>query len=189
MCEWVLVAQSCLTLYNPMECSPPGSSVHGILQARILEWVANLFSRESFPTQGSNPGPLHCGQILYHLSPSRDPHSRCCHHTWFLGHYTVERGSEAVWLQAHSTLHSPVSTSPDPTVPPCLLILLSFQSHPVGATTAAFSDSHPLTFRVFSSSNSWTECLASSFTFANHDIDAHPRLWFCTCFSHLHSSF
>ena len=35
-----LVAQSCLTLCDPMDCSPPGSSVHGILQARILEWVA-----------------------------------------------------------------------------------------------------------------------------------------------------
>ena len=34
------VAQSCLTLCDPMDCSPPGSSVHGILQARILEWVA-----------------------------------------------------------------------------------------------------------------------------------------------------
>ena len=34
------VAQSCLTLCDPMGCSPPGSSVHGILQARILEWVA-----------------------------------------------------------------------------------------------------------------------------------------------------
>ena len=35
-----LVAQSCLTLCNPMDCRPPGFSVHGILQARILEWVA-----------------------------------------------------------------------------------------------------------------------------------------------------
>ena len=35
-----LVTQSCLTLCHPMDCSPPGSSVHGILQARILEWVA-----------------------------------------------------------------------------------------------------------------------------------------------------
>ena len=43
----VLVAQSCLTLCAHMDCSPPGSSVHGILQARILEWVAMLFSRES----------------------------------------------------------------------------------------------------------------------------------------------
>ena len=38
---WVLVTQSCPTLCNPMDCSPPGSSVHGILQARKLEWVVN----------------------------------------------------------------------------------------------------------------------------------------------------
>ena len=43
----VLVPQSCLTLCNPMDCSPPGYSVHGILQAGILEWVAIPFSRRS----------------------------------------------------------------------------------------------------------------------------------------------
>ena len=37
------VAQSCLTLCNPMYCSPPGSSIHGILQARVLEWGATAF--------------------------------------------------------------------------------------------------------------------------------------------------
>ena len=42
-----LVTQSCLTLCDPMDCSPPGSSVHGILQARILEWVAISSSRGS----------------------------------------------------------------------------------------------------------------------------------------------
>ena len=41
----MLVAQSCPTLYDPMDCSPPGSFVHGILQARTLEWVAISFSR------------------------------------------------------------------------------------------------------------------------------------------------
>ena len=41
------VAQSCPTLCDPMDCNPPGSSVHGILQARILEWVAISFSRGS----------------------------------------------------------------------------------------------------------------------------------------------
>ena len=40
VCE---VAQSCLTLCDPVDCSPPGSSIHGILQARILEWVAISF--------------------------------------------------------------------------------------------------------------------------------------------------
>ena len=38
------VAQSCPTLCDPVDCSPPGSSVHGILQARVLEWVAISFS-------------------------------------------------------------------------------------------------------------------------------------------------
>ena len=41
------IAQLCLTLCDPMSCSLPGSSVHGILQARILEWVAIPFSRGS----------------------------------------------------------------------------------------------------------------------------------------------
>ena len=49
VCMHVQSLQSCLTLCDPMDCSPPGSSVHGILQARILEWVAIPFSRESSP--------------------------------------------------------------------------------------------------------------------------------------------
>ena len=51
----VLVAKLCPTLRNPMDCSPPGSSVHGILQARILGWVAMPFSR-GLP----DPGILYC---------------------------------------------------------------------------------------------------------------------------------
>ena len=43
----LLLTQSCLSLCNPMDCSPPGSSVHRILQARILEWAAMPSSRES----------------------------------------------------------------------------------------------------------------------------------------------
>ena len=44
----VLVSQSCLTICYAMDCSPPSSSVHGILQARILEWDAISFSKGSF---------------------------------------------------------------------------------------------------------------------------------------------
>ena len=47
--------QSCLILCNLIDCSPPGSSAHGILQARLLEWVAMPSSRGIFLTQGSNP--------------------------------------------------------------------------------------------------------------------------------------
>ena len=47
VCVCVLVAQSCPTLWDPMDCSLTGSSVHGILQARILEWTTMPFSRGS----------------------------------------------------------------------------------------------------------------------------------------------
>ena len=58
------VTQSCPTLCDPMDYM-----VHGILQARILEWVAFPFSKGIFPTQGLNPGLPHCRQILYQGSP------------------------------------------------------------------------------------------------------------------------
>ena len=64
----VLVAQPRPTLCDSVDCSSPGSSLHGILQARILKWVAIPFSSGIFPTQALNPGLLHCRQILYHLS-------------------------------------------------------------------------------------------------------------------------
>ena len=58
----VLVTQPCPTLWDPMNRSLPGSSVRGILQARILEWVAISFSRgSSQPRDGTRP-------ILHHLS-------------------------------------------------------------------------------------------------------------------------
>ena len=58
----VLIPQSCLSLCDPMDCSPPDSSVHGILQARIL--VVGCHSL----LQGVFLGLLHCRQILYPLS-------------------------------------------------------------------------------------------------------------------------
>ena len=71
-CVWViwakvkvLAAQSCPTLWDPMDCSPPGSSVRGALKARILEWVVMPSSKESscnvgyldlIPESGRDPG-------------------------------------------------------------------------------------------------------------------------------------
>ena len=49
------VAQSCLTLRDPMDCSLPGSSIHGIFQARVLEWSAIGFSNALFLLNISNP--------------------------------------------------------------------------------------------------------------------------------------
>ena len=60
------VAQSCLTLFDPMDCSLPGS-IHEIFQARILEWVA-ISSPEDLPDPGSNLALPHCGQTRYRLS-------------------------------------------------------------------------------------------------------------------------
>ena len=57
-----------IMLCDPTDCSPPASSVHRILQARILEWVPIPFLQGIFQTQGSNAGLLHCRQILYRLS-------------------------------------------------------------------------------------------------------------------------
>ena len=69
----LLVIQSCPTLCHPMDCSLPSSSVHGIIQARILEWVATSFSRD-FPDQELNLGLLHCGQIIYRLIHKEIPY-------------------------------------------------------------------------------------------------------------------
>ena len=67
------VAQSCLTLCDPMDCSLPSSSVHGIVQARILEWVAISFSRgSSWPTDGTCISCID-GWILYHWATREAP--------------------------------------------------------------------------------------------------------------------
>ena len=68
----VLVAQLYLTFCNPIDCRPPGASVRGILQARILEQVAIPFSRGIFLIQGLSLGLLHCRQILYCVSLQRN---------------------------------------------------------------------------------------------------------------------
>ena len=64
----VKVAQSCATLCDSMDCSLPGSSVNGILQARTLEWVSQFLLQGIFLTQGSNPALLYCRSIPYQLS-------------------------------------------------------------------------------------------------------------------------
>ena len=70
----VLVAQSSPTLVTPKHCSPPDSSVHGILQSRILEWVTIPFSRGSSWPRDQTQVLLHCRQLLYHLSHQGRPY-------------------------------------------------------------------------------------------------------------------
>ena len=66
----VLVAQSCLTLCDPVDYSPPSSYVHGILQARMLEWVPFPFSRH-LPSPGTEPEPSVLQADIYLLSHQR----------------------------------------------------------------------------------------------------------------------
>ena len=58
------VAQSCLTLCDPMDCSLPGSSIHGIFQTRILKWVAISFSRESSQLRDQTQVSCIAGRLL-----------------------------------------------------------------------------------------------------------------------------
>ena len=68
----VLVVQWCLTLCDPTDCSPPGSSVHGILQGRILEWVAIPFSRGSSQPRDLTQVSCTAGRFFTILA-TRDP--------------------------------------------------------------------------------------------------------------------
>ena len=69
----VLVTQSCLILCNPMDCSPLGSSVHGILQTRILECVAIPFSRGSSQPRDQTHVSCIADRFFYSLSLQLDP--------------------------------------------------------------------------------------------------------------------
>ena len=65
----VLASQSCPTLGNPMNCSPPGSFVLRIIPSKNTGVGCHSLLQGVFLTQGMNTGLLHCRQILYRLSP------------------------------------------------------------------------------------------------------------------------
>ena len=80
-----LVAHSCLTLWDPLDCSPPGSSVHGILQARILEWVTMPSSRGSLqPRNQTHVSYVSESrrQVLYHQCHLGNPLPILNSHSW-----------------------------------------------------------------------------------------------------------
>ena len=86
-CVCVLVTQSCPTLCDPKDCSSPGSSVHGILQARILEWVAILSRGSSLPRDQTHISCI--GSRFFTTEPPGKPkgstHNTC--YNFFLGFY------------------------------------------------------------------------------------------------------
>ena len=68
-----LVAKSCLTLFDPVDCSPPGSSALGIFQRRILEWVAISFSRGSSPPSDRTHMSCLTGRFFITEPPGKPP--------------------------------------------------------------------------------------------------------------------
>ena len=64
----VLVTQLCPTLWNPMDCRPPGSSVHGISPGKNTGVGCHFLLQGTFLPQGWIPGPLHCRQTRFYLS-------------------------------------------------------------------------------------------------------------------------
>ena len=77
VCMCVYAAVLCLVarvwLFNPMDYSPPGSSVHGDFPGGNTRVGYHAFLQGIFPTQGLNPGLSHCGRILYCLSHQGSP--------------------------------------------------------------------------------------------------------------------
>jgi len=72
-CVLCLVAQSCLTLCDPIDYSPSGSSVHGNSSGKNTGVGCHAVLQGNFPIQGLNPGLLHCRWILYHMSHQGGP--------------------------------------------------------------------------------------------------------------------
>ena len=87
-----MCAQSYPTLGNLMDCSPPGSSVHGILQARILEWVAVSSSRGSSPP--SDRICISWNWILYHWATGETQNTHTHTHTHTLTHKWIQMKQE-----------------------------------------------------------------------------------------------
>jgi len=85
-CTCAKSIQSCPTLCDPIDWSPPGSSVHRILQARIVEWVAHFLLQGIFLTQGLNPrltSPALAGRFFTTSAAWKAPQRRGCKHNFF----------------------------------------------------------------------------------------------------------
>ena len=108
----VLVAQLFLTLCDPMNCSPPSSSVHGILQTRLLEWVATPFSKgSSQPRDWIQVSYLACGDFT--IWSTREAQLQCVAN--WINHYTFFRVLKPVFFFSFF----PCITTPQ-SVFPCL---------------------------------------------------------------------
>ena len=98
----MLVVQSCSTLCDSTDCSPPGSSIHGIFQQEYWNRLPVPSPEDPpnsgiFPTQGSNPGLPHYRQTLYHLSHKGSPGEK-------IDGFKVKVTLVSGWTQANNLL-------------------------------------------------------------------------------------
>ena len=111
---WYHVAQSCPTLCDPMDCSPPGSSVHGLLQARILEWLAISSSRgTSLPRDWAHVSCIGRRDSLP-LSHQGSPWVCVCAYIYIYAcaHTHMLKLIKMYTLKIHLYLHSPKLINP-----------------------------------------------------------------------------
>ena len=93
--NWIkmLGVLSCPTLWDPMDCRPPGSSVHGILQARMLEWVSIPLSRGSSQTRAQTQVSYIASRFLPSESPGfNEPLGKVLKLLWRHTHFLVAQG-------------------------------------------------------------------------------------------------
>ena len=126
--KWSEVTQSCPTLCDPMDHSPPGSSVRGILQARILEWVAISFSRRSSPPKDWTCVSGIGRQILYHWATWEVPFLLPWAYNLIACTLANRKVEELAYIGSFflvnkallaSQLVSPLSSTPPPIPPTC----------------------------------------------------------------------
>ena len=99
-CVCVLVAQSCLTLCDPTGCSPPGFSVHGILQARILKWIAIPFSRGTSQPRNRNLVSCMAGRFFTVWATGKSSLSCSCYLKAIPGSYHQLLAHPMSWVAA-----------------------------------------------------------------------------------------
>ena len=107
LCVLCLVTQPCPTRCDPMDCSLTGSSVYGDSPGKSTGVGAHIFLQGIIPTQGLNPGLLHCRQILYHLSQQRSMYVVLC----FLSQCQINYTAAAKSIQSCPTLCNPMDCS------------------------------------------------------------------------------
>ena len=106
------VAQSGPTLCNPMDYSLPGSSIHGVFQARVLEWVAISFSRGSSPPRDRTQVSCIASRCFYHLTPEgSSPHQMYLLRIKAILYFQLLRSNrDYVYIPSHTTFETHLDT-------------------------------------------------------------------------------